>query len=190
MWKLVQANQNKKRQHSLPFLFLKASGRDKFASLNAVVSFLCELIEAVETFTRNGELVMTLGMYDVNEGSNHPELLGGPSGVWVDPDTNEVFISDGYRNRRVIDLINQFKSFDCNVDVYDPWINKNQVAHEYNILPIDKPIKGKYDAIVIAVAHDEFKLLTEEQIRSYGKSSHVLYDIKYLLKANESDGRL
>ena len=95
-----------------------------------------------------------------------------------------------HRNSRVIDLIKQFKSFDCNVDVYDPWINKNQVAHEYNILPIDKPIKGKYDAIVIAVAHDEFKLLTEEQIRSYGKSSHVLYDIKYLLKANESDGRL
>ena len=56
----------------------------------------------VMKFTRNGELVMTLGMYDVNEGSNHPELLGGPSGVWVDPDTNEVFISDGYRNRRVI----------------------------------------------------------------------------------------
>ena len=94
------------------------------------------------------------------------------------------------RNSRAVDLVKQFKSFDCNVDVYDPWINKNQVAHEYNILPIDKPIKGKYDAIVIAVAHDEFKLLTEEQIRSYGKSSHVLYDIKYLLKANESDGRL
>ena len=94
------------------------------------------------------------------------------------------------RNSRAVDLVKQFKSFDCNVDVYDPWINKNQVAHEYNILPIDKPIKGKYDAIVIAVAHDEFKLLTEEQIRSYGKSSHVLYDIKYLLKAKETDGRL
>ena len=94
------------------------------------------------------------------------------------------------RNSRAVDLVKKFKSFDCNVDVYDPWINKNQVSHEYNILPIDKPIKGKYDAIVIAVAHDEFKLLTEEQIRSYGKSSHVLYDIKYLLKASESDGRL
>ena len=48
----------------------------------------------------------------------------------------------------------------------------------------------KYDAIIIAVAHDEFKLLTEKQIRSYGKSNHILYDIKYLLKANETDGRL
>ena len=76
------------------------------------------------------------------------------------------------------------------VDVYDPWINKIQAEHEYKIQPIVKPIKGKYDAIVIAVAHDEFRALTEDQIRSYGKDKHVLYDIKYLLKANQSDGRL
>ena len=95
-----------------------------------------------------------------------------------------------HRNTRVIDLVEELKSFNCNVDVYDPWINKIQAAHEYKIQPIDKPIQGKYDAIVIAVAHDKFKSLTEKQIRSYGKSSHVLYDIKYLLKANQSDGRL
>ena len=95
-----------------------------------------------------------------------------------------------HRNTRVIDLVEELKSFNCNVDVYDPWINKIQAAHEYKIQPIDKPIQGKYDAIVIAVAHDEFKSLTEKQIRSYGKSNHVLYDIKYLLKANQSDGRL
>ena len=95
-----------------------------------------------------------------------------------------------HRNTRVVDLVKEFKSFSCNVDVYDPWVNKNQVAKEYKIEPIDKPIKGKYDAIVIAVAHNEFKSLTEKQIRSYGKSNHVLYDIKYLLKANQSDGRL
>jgi UDP-N-acetyl-D-galactosamine dehydrogenase len=52
------------------------------------------------------------------------------------------------------------------------------------------PKLSKYDAIIIAVAHDEFKLLTEEQIRTYGKDNHILYDIKYLLKVNESDGRL
>ena len=82
------------------------------------------------------------------------------------------------------------KSFSCNVDVYDPWVNKNQVAKDCKIEPINKPIKGKYDAIVLAVAHDEFKLLTESQIRSYGKDNNILYDIKYLLKKNESDGRL
>jgi UDP-N-acetyl-D-galactosamine dehydrogenase len=94
------------------------------------------------------------------------------------------------RNSRVVDLVEEFKSFNCNVDVYDPWIDKKQADQECNIQAIDKPIKAKYDAIIIAVAHDEFKLLTEKQIRSYGKSNHILYDIKYLLKASETDGRL
>jgi UDP-N-acetyl-D-glucosamine/UDP-N-acetyl-D-galactosamine dehydrogenase len=94
------------------------------------------------------------------------------------------------RNTRVVDLVEEFKGFNCNVDVYDPWVDKDEAAHEYNIRPIDKLIKGKYDAILLAVAHDEFKVLSVEQIRAYGKDSHVLYDIKYLLKVNESDGRL
>jgi len=94
------------------------------------------------------------------------------------------------RNTRVVDLVEEFKGFNCNVDVYDPWVDKDEAAYEYNIKPIDKPIKGKYDAILLAVAHDEFKVLSVEQIRAYGKDSHVLYDIKYLLKVNESDGRL
>jgi len=95
-----------------------------------------------------------------------------------------------YRNTRVIDLVKEFKSFSCNVDVYDPWVNKKSVADEYKFEPISEPIKGKYDAIVLAVAHDEFKLLSKDLIRSYGKTNHILYDIKYLLKSNESDGRL
>ena len=56
----------------------------------------------VMKFTRSGELVMTLGVYDVNGGSNDPDLLGGPAGIWVDPQSNEVYVADGYRNRRVI----------------------------------------------------------------------------------------
>ena len=95
-----------------------------------------------------------------------------------------------HRNTRVVDLVKEFKSFSCNVDVYDPWVNKKQVAEEYKIELINKPIQDKYDAIILAVSHDEFKSLTEGQIRAYGKDNHVLYDIKYLLKANQSDGRL
>jgi len=94
------------------------------------------------------------------------------------------------RNTRVVDLVKEFEGFNCNVDVYDPWVSKDEAVHEYNIKPIDKPIKGKYDAILLAVSHDEFKSLTVEQIRAYGKDNHVLYDVKYLIKANESDGRL
>jgi DNA-binding beta-propeller fold protein YncE len=56
----------------------------------------------VMKFTRQGKLVMTVGEYDKNNGSGDTKLLGGPSGIWVDPKTNEAFISDGYRNRRVI----------------------------------------------------------------------------------------
>jgi hypothetical protein len=56
----------------------------------------------VMKFTRDGELLMQIGEYDVNGGSNDPSLLGGPAGIWVDPQTNEVFIADGYRNRRVV----------------------------------------------------------------------------------------
>ena len=56
----------------------------------------------VMKFTRDGKLVMTIGEYDKNAGSNDTTLLGGPAGIWVDPKTNEAFIADGYRNRRVI----------------------------------------------------------------------------------------
>ena len=95
-----------------------------------------------------------------------------------------------YRNTRVIDLVKEFKNFSCNVDVYDPWVNKDQVTKEYSIQLIDKPIKENYEAIIIAVKHDEFKALTEGQFRAFGKTNHVLYDIKYLLQENETDGRL
>ena len=94
------------------------------------------------------------------------------------------------RNTQVVDLVDRFKRLRCNVDVYDPWVDKDEAFHEYSIKPLDQPLSGKYDAIIIAVAHNEFKLLSEDLIRSYGKSNHILYDIKYILKSNESDGRL
>mgnify|MGYP001828834193 CR=1 FL=1 len=56
----------------------------------------------VQKFTRTGELVLTIGEYDVTEGSNSRTHLGGPAGIWVDPSSNEVFVADGYANRRVV----------------------------------------------------------------------------------------
>jgi len=94
------------------------------------------------------------------------------------------------RNTRVVDLVEVLKGFNCNVDVYDPWVNKEEAAHRYGIKPINKPEKGKYDATILAVAHDEFKALLLKEIKAFGKDNHVLYDIKYLLKADEVDGRL
>ena len=94
------------------------------------------------------------------------------------------------RNTRVVDIVHEFEKLNCNVDVYDPWINKNEAIREYNIKPINQPEEGKYDAIILAVAHDKFKELRLFDIKAFGKDNHVIYDIKYLLKANEVDGRL
>ena len=94
------------------------------------------------------------------------------------------------RNTRVIDLISAFQGLNCSVDVFDPWVDKEESFEEYGVRPIKSPINGKYDAVVLAVAHDQFKALSLEKIRGFGKDNNVIYDIKYLLKANETDGRL
>ena len=94
------------------------------------------------------------------------------------------------RNTRVVDLVNEFKGSNCNIDVYDPCVNKDDANDEYNIKLIEQPIKGKYDAIVLAVAHEIFKNFSIEQIKDFGKDNYVLYDIKYLFGNNEVDGRL
>ena len=94
------------------------------------------------------------------------------------------------RNSRVVDLFEAFKDYNCHVDIYDPWVDKDKAVHEYNIRLINQPIPAKYDAIILAVAHDKFKDLSLEQIKAFGKDNHVLYDIKYLFGVNEVDGRL
>mgnify|MGYP001300714150 CR=1 FL=1 len=94
------------------------------------------------------------------------------------------------RNTKVVDLVDEFKKLNFNVDVYDPWVNHEDAKKQYNIIPIDKPLTGKYDAILLAVAHNVFKGISLNQIKNFAKEKHVLYDIKYLLNANDVDGRL
>jgi len=94
------------------------------------------------------------------------------------------------RNTRVVDLVEEFLGFHCNVDVYDPWVSKEEAKHEYGITPVDAPQPGHYDAILLAVAHNEFTQMGVEAIRAFGKSNHVLFDIKYILEADQVDGRL
>ena len=60
------------------------------------------------------------------------------------------------RNTRVVDLVAEFKSCNCNVDIYDPWVNIEEASHEYGITPIKQPKKKHYEVIVLAVAHNEF----------------------------------
>ena len=94
------------------------------------------------------------------------------------------------RNTRIVDLVREFQYFNCKVDVYDPWVDKEEAFEEYEISPITEPKQDSYDAIVLAVGHDEFMEMGAGYFHSLGKENHVLYDIKYLLSADESDGRL
>ena len=94
------------------------------------------------------------------------------------------------RNTQIIDLIKGFRQNGCSVDVYDPWVNQDVAKDEYGITTVNSPVQGKYDAIVLAVAHDDFLELTIEQIKAFGQDKCVLYDIKYLLDADQVDGRL
>ena len=94
------------------------------------------------------------------------------------------------RNTKVVDIVKEFKTFECNVDVYDPWVDKSEAFNEYGINPINKPMHSRYDAIIIAVAHKEFKNMSADEIRALGKKNSVIFDIKHLLDENEVDGRL
>lgn len=94
------------------------------------------------------------------------------------------------RNTRVVDIVEGFEDFNCIVDVYDPWVNGDRALYDCNVNLVDEPDQDKYDAILLTVGHDEFRALSVEKIRSFGKEKHVLYDIKYLLSESESDGRL
>jgi UDP-N-acetyl-D-galactosamine dehydrogenase len=96
------------------------------------------------------------------------------------------------RNTRVIDIINELKEYNCEVDIFDPWVDAKEAEHEYGITPIEQSAvsAGTYDAIILAVGHSQFKEMGVKNIRTLGKDSHVLYDIKYLLDSSESDLRL
>ena len=94
------------------------------------------------------------------------------------------------RNTRVVDIIKEFKSYHAKVDVYDPWISAEEAQHEYGITPLAKVEAGKYDAIVLAVGHDQFKKLGAAGIRAFGKPGAVLYDVKSLLPRDQVDARL
>lgn len=94
------------------------------------------------------------------------------------------------RNTRVVDIVKELGEYGIQVDVFDPWVNPQEAEHEYGITPVTKPEPGAYDAMMLAVSHNEFKEMGADSIRALGKPEHILYDLKYLLAAEESDLRL
>lgn len=94
------------------------------------------------------------------------------------------------RNTRVIDMVEELQDYNCVVDVCDPWAASGEAQREYGISLVAQPETGAYDAIILAVAHHQFKEMGETAIRKMGAATHVLYDLKYLLPAQASDLRL
>ena len=94
------------------------------------------------------------------------------------------------RNTRVVEIIEELKDYKVQADVFDPWADPVQAQEEYGIYPLQELEPGAYDAIVLAVAHHQFKTMGTKVIRTLGKPMHVLYDLKYILPIDDSDLRL
>ena len=94
------------------------------------------------------------------------------------------------RNSKVIDVIRELEKNGATIDAYDPWVDPAEVAHEYGVTPVRSLRRGRYDAVVIAVAHDQFRDMGIAAIRRLARRNHVLFDIKHVFHASDTDGRL
>jgi UDP-N-acetyl-D-galactosamine dehydrogenase len=94
------------------------------------------------------------------------------------------------RNSKVADVARELQKYGAQVEVYDPWVNTIKAEHEYSLRLVRRPKPKHYDAIVVAVAHKEFREMGIDNVRSFAKREHVIFDIKYLFDAEAVDGRL
>lgn len=94
------------------------------------------------------------------------------------------------RNTRVVDIVSELREYNCAVDIYDPWVSVEEAQGEYGIDLVELPRPNSYDAIVVAVAHRQFRQLGPQRVRLWGKQGHVLYDLKYVFEFGQSDIRL
>ncbi|HEX6928555.1 MAG TPA: UDP binding domain-containing protein [Gammaproteobacteria bacterium] len=83
------------------------------------------------------------------------------------------------RNTRVTDMIDEFRNYNANVDVHDPWVHPDDVKRMKNgVNLVEQPGNGAYDAVILAVAHREFAAMTSDAILALCKPEHVIYDVK------------
>lgn len=94
------------------------------------------------------------------------------------------------RNTRVIDIVKEFANYHAQVDIYDPWVDLGEANEEYDASFVSELPSTKYDAIILAVNHDEFKSMGADKIHALGKDNHVLFDVKNVLPKDQADGRL
>ncbi len=94
------------------------------------------------------------------------------------------------RNTKIVDMVKALKEYDLDLDIYDPWVDPLEAAKEYGIDPVSSLANAKYDAIVLAVAHDQFKQMSIDEFKAVAKEKYVLYDLKYILNHTDVDIRL
>lgn len=94
------------------------------------------------------------------------------------------------RNTRVVDIIDTLRSYNAQVDVFDPWVDAAEAQHEYGLALIQALAQGAYDAVILAVGHDQFRELGGAGVRALCKSNGVIYDVKHVLPRGAVDGRL
>ena len=95
------------------------------------------------------------------------------------------------RNTRVVDIVQALEGYNTQVEVFDPWVDAAEAHHEYGLAPIAAPEPGAYDAIVLAVGHEQFRALGGAGVRAFGRQAgSVVYDVKYVLPRDMVDGRL
>ncbi len=94
------------------------------------------------------------------------------------------------RNSKVIEIFHELKEYEIHVDIVDPLCDIEKAANEQGLVVSKKAEKGSYDAILMTVAHDEFKKMGAKAIRELGKQKHILYDLKYVLPSDDVDIRL
>lgn len=94
------------------------------------------------------------------------------------------------RNTGVVGILEELKEYNCQVDVYDPWVDKGEAQQEYGVTLIERPQRNSYDAVILAVAHQQFKEMGVEKIKELVKATHIVYDLKYILPKYQTDLRL
>lgn len=95
------------------------------------------------------------------------------------------------RNTKVVDIVKALNQYNVRVDVYDPWIDVHDARHSYGLNCLNSaPARGVYDAIVLAVGHDQFSRMGKRGIKAFGKPNAVIYDVKGILPLGTADDRL
>lgn len=133
-----------------------------------------------------------MGSYIVSqlakEMSRHKMVVGGAN-ILVMGFTFKENCPD-IRNTRVIDVVQELKSYGSNVDIFDPWVDQHEALEEYGVKVISQLERNRYDAVILAVAHRQFRVMGIEAIKTCGKEACIFYDLKSIFPADQSSLRL